>query len=251
MGWPVVTVASGGMPVVDVTATTGRGTPVTEATNAFGRAVTKVASGGMPVAYETLTLWPPNGGGGSVASFDPATATGVTLSNNNLTATHAGAIANSGVRVSVTKNTGKYYYEVKAGVIGGDVAGFAAPGATYTQILGTGVGIIFVSLTNGNLNCFGSFAGNIGGFLANDIAGLAIDIGAGLVWIRKNVGNWNGSGTASPATGIGGTSFTAGSTLAPVLAFNAGAGNETHTANFGATAYANAAPSGFGNWPVS
>lgn len=59
MGWPVVTVASGGLPVVDVTATTGRGAPVTEATNKFGRAVTKVTSGGIPVAFETLTVWPP------------------------------------------------------------------------------------------------------------------------------------------------------------------------------------------------
>lgn len=59
MGMPVVTVASGGMPVVDVTATTGRGTPVTEATNGRGRAVTKVTSGGMAVAYETLVTWPP------------------------------------------------------------------------------------------------------------------------------------------------------------------------------------------------
>lgn len=62
MGWPVVTVASGGMPVTDVTAATGRGTPVTEATNGFGRAVTKVTSGGMAVAYETLVVWPPPSG---------------------------------------------------------------------------------------------------------------------------------------------------------------------------------------------
>jgi hypothetical protein len=35
----------------------------------------------------------------------------------------------------------------------------------------------------------------------------------------------------------------------PVVGFGAGAGGESYTANFGATAFANAAPSGFGNWP--
>jgi hypothetical protein len=53
MGLPVVTVAAGGLPVVDVTAIAPlRGTPVTEATNGFGTAVTKVVGKpGMPVVY--------------------------------------------------------------------------------------------------------------------------------------------------------------------------------------------------------
>ncbi len=56
MGMPVVTVASGGMPVIDVSATTGKGVPVSEAVNGFGRAVTKVAAYGMPVVYVTTPL---------------------------------------------------------------------------------------------------------------------------------------------------------------------------------------------------
>lgn len=56
MGMPVVTVAAGGIPVVDVSATTGKGTPVSEAVNGFGRAVTKVAAYGMPVVYVTAPL---------------------------------------------------------------------------------------------------------------------------------------------------------------------------------------------------
>jgi hypothetical protein len=52
MGLPVVTVASGGLPVVDCTSTSKIGSPVTEAANKFGVAVTKVASGGMPVCYD-------------------------------------------------------------------------------------------------------------------------------------------------------------------------------------------------------
>jgi hypothetical protein len=53
MAMPVVTVASGGMPVVDVTALNHAliGKAVTEATNGKGAAVTKVASRGMAVYY--------------------------------------------------------------------------------------------------------------------------------------------------------------------------------------------------------
>jgi hypothetical protein len=52
MGMPVVTVASGGLPVVDVTSVAPKtGLPVSEAANGKGVAVTKVASGGMPVIY--------------------------------------------------------------------------------------------------------------------------------------------------------------------------------------------------------
>jgi hypothetical protein len=51
MGMPVVTVAAGGMPVIDVTATSKTGTPVTEAANGRGLAVTKVTTGGIPVVY--------------------------------------------------------------------------------------------------------------------------------------------------------------------------------------------------------
>jgi hypothetical protein len=53
MGMAVVTVAAGGLPVVDVTAVAPKtGLPVTEAANGKGVAVTKVANGrGMPVMY--------------------------------------------------------------------------------------------------------------------------------------------------------------------------------------------------------
>ena len=51
MGLAVVTVPEGGMPVIDVTAEHGHGTPVMEAPHGYGIAVTKVARGGMPVIY--------------------------------------------------------------------------------------------------------------------------------------------------------------------------------------------------------
>jgi hypothetical protein len=55
MGLAVMTVTSGGMPVIDVTATKpGQGLPVTESISTptkIGVAVTKVTSGGIAVTY--------------------------------------------------------------------------------------------------------------------------------------------------------------------------------------------------------
>lgn len=55
MSLPVNTVASGGLPVVDVTALAAAlqkcGMPVSEAAAGMGVAVTKVISGGTPVIF--------------------------------------------------------------------------------------------------------------------------------------------------------------------------------------------------------
>ena len=55
MATPVVTVASGGLPVIDVTATTPKlGIPVTEAVGR-GIPVTKVAANGVPVTFVVVS----------------------------------------------------------------------------------------------------------------------------------------------------------------------------------------------------
>ena len=56
MSVAVVTVASKGLPVIDVTATFPKlGMPVTEALNGRGIPVTKVASGGIPVTFVVVS----------------------------------------------------------------------------------------------------------------------------------------------------------------------------------------------------
>ena len=60
MSTAVITVASGGLAVTDVTATFPKlGMPVTEAiaigTVKYGRAVTKVAAGGLPVTFVVVS----------------------------------------------------------------------------------------------------------------------------------------------------------------------------------------------------
>ena len=63
MGLAVVTVATGGLPVVDVTATKpGLGVPVSEAANGFGVRVTKVtpaAGTGFPPGMAVTYVVPP------------------------------------------------------------------------------------------------------------------------------------------------------------------------------------------------
>jgi len=89
MGLPVVTVASGGLPVVDNTAN-GVGTPVDEAINGFGTAVTK-AQIGMPVVYgigaaagtpfDLTTYF----GARVLRDYNANDATSITLSGSNVT----------------------------------------------------------------------------------------------------------------------------------------------------------------------
>lgn len=64
------------------------------------------------------------------------------------------------------------------------------------------------------------------------------------IWFRRNGGIWNGNPSADPATGVGGISLAtvAGQTLFPTVQ---GTGDASQTVNFGATAFANAAPAGF------
>lgn len=250
MGMPVVTVASGGMPVIDVTATTGRGTPVTEATNGFGRAVTKVTSGGMAVAYETLVTWPPVTPPVVYAAFDPATLIDTALSNNNLTATHTTANANSGARVVPMKTAGQFYFEIKLIIGNGSFDGFGllSAGITYNNFILSSTNCVAVS-RGGGINTNGVNLANIGAFAPNDVLGIAVDLTAHLVWCRRNAGLWNNSAGANPATAIGGLAAPAVG-MAPGVCF-VGSGtaiNDGYTANFGATAFANTAPSGFTGW---
>jgi hypothetical protein len=67
MALPVVTKASGGIAVVDVTATKpGLGVPVVEATNGRGTAITKVsvAVGGLPVVFVSASIQAASNGSG-------------------------------------------------------------------------------------------------------------------------------------------------------------------------------------------
>lgn len=247
MGRPVVSVASGGMAVVE----TPRGTPVTEAANGFGMPVTKVVGkAGMPVVYETIGVAAPV----TYAVLD-GTPTNVTLSNGNLTATHSSATNNSGARSTTFKSSGKYYFEVTVGATHGqnDAIGIVSSGTAYVN-LANGQGGPVLALTTGtiwgnNLNS----GSTLGAVVAGNVVCFAINSDTGLFWVRKNNGNWNASAPANPATGVGGiVGGAVGTPGAPIIGFS-GTGTlagDNMTANFGVSAFTGAAPSGFtSGWP--
>jgi hypothetical protein len=252
MGLAVVTVASGGLPVIDVTATTPKlGVPVTEAANGLGIAVTKVTlpKGGLPVTFVAADfgLWPP-----PVAPFTPtvlATAQNATLSNGGLTVTHTNALQGGG-RSTAYKSSGKHYFEVRIGQRSGDHDAITLQPSSATY------GGAFVG--NGNITCFLNLVrwpGNLasGGGLTsqstgpinlNDIVCCAVDLDNKKAWFRANSGLWNGD-VHDPSSGLGAALGFASGAFAPMITFDLGAINDTHTVNFGQSAFAFAPPAGF------
>ena len=188
------------------------------------------------------------------------TSTNATLSGGNLTATHTTATGSSGARCTTnhvavgTPGTGKYYFEVTVGATHGasDCIGLLIPSGDYSTI-GTAANmtIVYCSVGSAGIWAFSSNTGkNLGGnIVAGDVVGIAVDFYNLVVWFRKNAGNWNGDAAANPATGVNGINLP-GTNWGPFVGFNGSgtASGDNFTGNFGATSYANAAPSGFGNW---
>ena len=87
---------------------------------------------------------------------------------------------------------------------------------------------------------------------AGTVVGIAVDFTNHLIWFRMAPsGNWNGSGTANPATGVGGITFSTGA-MVPFVTFggSGGAAGNVITANFGASSFTGTVPSGFySGWP--
>jgi hypothetical protein len=245
---PVNTVAAGGIAVVDVTATTPNfGAPVSEALPGKGTAVTKVTALGVPVTFTTILAAPPL----TLATFDGTPQLGAVVSNGNLTVTHGSTSSNAGVISTMTKTSGKFYFELTvqvatsssncAGITSGTIADMGN-NLNSTQIL-TGASTIIYSND-------ASTAKNLGTTAVGDVFGFAIDLTARLGWIRRNAGTWNADAAADPATGVNGVVIEAGS-FAPAVRFsNAAATTAAFTGNFGQGAFVNAAPAGFSNWGV-
>jgi hypothetical protein len=181
-------------------------------------------------------------------TWNPSDKTGAgTLSGGNLTFLTGGTT--SGVRSIASAVSGKCYWEytspewstnqVYVGVANG-AANLASIG--NDGLAGCGV------LGHGGLNCNGGSVGTLGTLPNNGHVGVALDETNKLIWFRvAPSGNWNGSGTANPATGVGGISVAAiaGAGLFGVAA-SANFYSGIHlTANFGDSAFTGAVPSGF------
>ncbi len=180
-------------------------------------------------------------------TWNPADLTSVTLSGNNLIATANSGT--SGVRAYIGLSSGKYYWEETWNVINGSGTeiGVATAAATLNGNGIAGQAVVTNAKTaSGEIWVNGvDSTKSLGIQSAGNVIGIAIDITGGLIWFRNAPsGNWNGSGTADPATGVGGISISSLATpLYPLAGFTFA--NDKITANFGATAFTGAVPAGF------
>jgi hypothetical protein len=171
----------------------------------------------------------------------------VTLSGGNLTASFGAG--GSGVRSTMSVSSGKYYWEFAFGpsLQSNTVCGLATAAASLTGIPTTAAGSAIIN-GSGTVNINGTqqgATGLLGGFGSGGIACFAFDATAQLIWVRNGAaGNWNGSGTANPATGTGG--FSTAALTGSLFAYAGATTSSTAvTANFGASAFTGAVPSGF------
>jgi len=189
------------------------------------------------------------------ATWDAATVTAVTLSGGNLVATNTGTTsADQGARVAdaAGRTSGKYYFETTFDYIapGGVNRGFGigTTASTYTGMGNTGGVTGAHAYITGTVWSNGSSIFSWGaGWNAGQIMGIAVDLDNRRIWFRSApAGIWNNNAANNPATNVGGLTIPAG-TMVPFVTFggtSGGVGNVL-SANFGASAFSGAVPSGF------
>lgn len=188
-------------------------------------------------------------------------ASSITLSNGNLRATRNSVTAPRWVmaRATTSKTSGKWYFEATnvnlndaaTGVVVGVVLGSQAVdngGQCFPGHDLQGVGCESVNgavLRNTNVQATISTWGSAG-----NVVQVAVDMNATRIWFRKvGTANWNGSGTADPATNTGGILLNSGgNAMYPAVAANSDAPPDAITINFGASAFSGTAPAGFSAW---
>lgn len=197
----------------------------------------------------------------ALSGFNPlAKSANVTLSNSNKT----GAVSVSGLAMvagAYPFRTAKAYFEVTI-----DSA------ASISSSAAIGVGPMNALATNlqvGFSNAFNSIGYQLGtpkifscpsvgaavavvptmpAVVAGTVIGIAVDPATRQVWFRNGAGLWNNSATADPATGVGGLTVSGTEPLYPLVSF---AVVSQYSINYGETAFANAAPTGFATAPAS
>jgi hypothetical protein len=193
-------------------------------------------------------------------TFNPSDKAAATvLSNGNLTATTTSA-AYAGVRNDTGQGAGKkIYFEMTINSLGGTTAliiGMATSGLALTTACGYdggGDSCGYSLFTGGFVFQGASTTASLGTLTVGSVIGVALDYNNDNMWMVGPSGNWDGSGTDNPATntgGLNGSAFFHGNLTAGMFAANLFAcvsvyNNSEVTANFGATSFTYAIPSGF------
>lgn len=149
------------------------------------------------------------------------------------------------------QSTGKFYYEAtcNAVVFGANIGpGWANSFGLPDSFIGNSNS---VSLRNDGVVVYnGGTSSTFNTWAVGATICCAIDIDNKKVWWRVNGGNWNNNATFDPGTNTGGfditTIWTSNNYFVPAIAMVST--NDQFTFNFGASAYAQTVPTGFGNW---
>ena len=186
----------------------------------------------------TLTLPP--------TTWNPSDkAASLNLTNGNLTDTSTSSAGSANVRSIFSASTGKWFWEYTlTTVVSGYLPGIANNVIGLTAAVpGTGAcvvnasGALYVNTT--------SVLSFTGGLASGNTFAIAVDIGAKRLWIKYGSTNWNNNVANDPATGVGGVDISALASP-PYYAFaSIGVTGGVLTANFGASTFVNAVPSGF------
>lgn len=218
------------------------------ATDMYGNSVPVTINGNLwsvnvndtngPIA---VTLNAPN-------TLDPSNkGANVTLSSNN---GQANSSAGSGSARSLAHHlSGKFGNQFVIVNAGTSVAvGIGNAGASLSAALGSDANSV-AYFPNGTVVLNGTTIATIATYATGYPMQMAVDLTNKLIWFYV-AGQWNNSGTANPATGVGGISI-AGLNAGPyyVMAYLSGAAAEI-TANFGPVGgyILGPNPAGFGNW---
>lgn len=183
----------------------------------------------------------------------------ITLSGVNLIATGT-AFAFAGLRATNPKliaSAVKVYYEITANASFTDNRswdGFGSesmtlgavkpPGGNYGSRNEDGT-LVEVTGTGGVVTAFGAINSKTTGF--------AIDFAAKKFWVTDDGTTWNAGGTANPATGVGGATWTTGfgADLNFYIAATIIDNGAAFTLNAGNSAFAHTVPSGFSSWDTA
>ncbi len=192
-------------------------------------------------------------------------AANVTLSNGNLTCVNS-AVGLACVRSTTSKapGSGRWFYQATLNAIGNqsdDCVGVALSTASLTSFNNggnatgsTGGAAYYSRFASNNVSVNGiGQSGSLGLGAPGDVISIAADMISLLVWFKRNLGNWNGSGSADPAAGIGGFDisavFTGANPAFAIAGFQGDAPSAQWTGNFGgASPYTIPIPGSFQSW---
>lgn len=120
----------------------------------------------------------------------------------------ATSYAAGGVRANRVPTAPFYFEATITTLTGTPQVGIAGPSWDNSTALGTGANTIGYQ-PSGAVRTNNATLQTIAAYVAGDRIGVAVDPAARLIWFRVNNGNWNNSGAANPATGVGGIDFSA------------------------------------------